>query len=239
MLTTLLWTRDVDSYIHAIGELVVHNSCARVPVLARDLAELRGFGSLRIKSTQWPPPVYLEKSKSRILDFLKTLEPAGSDIALCVTTDDAICLAVAALLCLGCANRFVLLRKSNLTPDLIATLVEQYAPRSIAFVVPPLLLSTTSSLQPTQLLKSLIRAVRISDAEIELPPFGIVTGVDPGAMTQLAAKTVLSRPIAQFYADGNVCFVDEDGPPSGLKKRRAPQILSATPLRCRASKVNL
>ena len=219
----VLWTRDPDNYIHAIAQRVTQGACTPVPILTRDSTELKGFGSLRAAPITGPVVIPAPaSSNSQIFEFLKQLEPRGAGEALCVTVSDPFCLAVAALLCLGRCKRFVFLPTGAITPDWIASLLQRHAPRSITFVCPALLGPQTSPLPQAVLLRSLVRALRKCDDEIVLPPFGIVTGVDKPALTQVAAKSVLWRPIAEYYADGEVCFVDEDAPPSGQRKRRNP-----------------
>ncbi len=215
----LLRVGDPDGYIRAIAQAVAQGRCSPVPVLARDQSELRGFGPLRISHSDEPGPVPIAGSIGRIRDFLKDRKPQAPGKALCVAAGTPLCLAAAALLCLGTGKRFAPL-PAEITPQRIAGLVRRYAPRSMIFVTPALLGPQILTLSPTRYLGSLIHALRACDDEIELPPFGIVTGVDEGAVTQLAAKSVLRQPIMDYYAGGEVCFVDEDAPPGGRSRRQ-------------------
>ena len=92
----------------------------------------------------------------------------------------------------------------------------------MTFVVPPLLGDQPPGFSPTGFLNSLVRAIRECEEDVAVPAFGVIAGVEAGALTQLAAKSLLSRPIEEYYADGKVCFIQEDGPPRGLRRRPLP-----------------
>jgi ribosomal protein S27AE len=217
----LEWICDGDTYVHVIAQRTIQNSCFPVPVLAKNVNDLRGFGNLQIARHQGLVAAPVEaQSRKDIAKFLKRVEARGKREALCVAVNDPLCLAVAALLCLARQKRFVSLPTKKNLRGWISNLVTRHSPRSITFVVPPLLGARKSDPAPTKFLNSLILALRDCVDNVDIPSFGIVSGVDYFSLTQLAAKSALSQPIAEHYASGTVCFADEDGSPADLKEFR-------------------
>jgi len=221
----LEWFSDVDSYVHAIAQRTLQKSCFPVPVLAKAAIDLRGFGHVqaaRQKSLTTTTTPALAKSRTDIAKFLKKVEARGKREALCLAVDEPLCRAVAALLCLSRHKRFISLPTNGITRSWFSRLVTRYSPRSITFVTPPLIgARRRPHPAPIEFLNSLIRNLRDCDVDVEIPSFGIVSGIDHFALTHLAAKSALSQVIAEHYARSAVCLVEEDGSPTGVKKLRS------------------
>jgi len=215
------WVCDTSTYIHVVAQRIIQKNSFPVPVLAKDANDLRGFGDIQVARHEGlvaRGPTEAE-SRRHIAKFLKSVEARGTREKLCVAVEDPLCLAVAALLCHGRQKRFVPLSMKEKIGSGISKLVMRYSPRSITFVTPPLLGSRTSDRVPARFLNALIRSLRDCEGNVDIPPFGIVSGIDSFALTQLAAKSVLAQTIAEYYASGTVCLVDEDAAPE-LKKSR-------------------
>jgi len=218
---TLEWICDVATYFHVVAQRTIQKNSFPVPVLAKDANDLRGFGHIQVTRHKGSIATPTEaQSRRDIAQFLKSVEARGARGALCVAVDDPLCLAVAALLCHARHKRFVSLPMKGNTRRWISKLVMRYSPHSITFVTPPLFGPRKSDRASTKFLNSLIRSLRECDGDVDMPSFGIVSGIDCFALTQLAAKSVLSQPIAEHYASGTVCFVDEDAAPTDRKKPR-------------------
>lgn len=182
---------DLDSYVQ-VARCFDARTARQVPILGRSgpessLESLAGFprGIERIPHATWT-------AGSPTVEW-----PEVANDRWCVALDHPVCLALARFLADATGRRLLVFDAESWEASLDERLASEPV-ASLAFVVP---LWTGDDVLDSHWLGRVLALVRARHARLAHVAWGIVTGVDPSALSRVVAKAILQPEIIASYAD--------------------------------------